>query len=96
MVIYITVILKAKENFIQDLKNNLIKLVENSRKEKGCLQYDLHQSIAKPGVFVLHEQWESQEILDLHNAQEYLKNFFAIAGDLISEPIEVIFTNKIA
>jgi quinol monooxygenase YgiN len=96
MAIYITVILKAKEEFIQDLKNNLIKLVKNSSKEKGCLQYDLHQSTAKPDVFVLHEQWENQGILDLHNAQEYLKNFFAIAADLISEPIEVIFTNKIA
>jgi quinol monooxygenase YgiN len=95
MAIHLTVILKAKEELTNEVKNQLFQLVELSRKEKGCLQYDLHQSTTESNVFVLHEVWENQEILNLHNSQDYLKNFFALAPSLLAVAPNVIFTNKL-
>ena len=39
---------------------------ELSRKDRGCLQFDLFQSISDPDKFALLELWESQEALDEH------------------------------
>lgn len=97
MFINLTVVLKAKEELVEEVKMLLQKLVENATKEEGCLQYDLHQGVDKPNVFIFHEVWKNQETLDLHNAQEYLKHFFEIVvPNLLLQKPEIIFTNKIA
>ena len=75
MIINLTVILKSKSEFRDELKTNLENLVKNSRKETACLQYDLHQSIDDPNVFIFHEVWANKEGLDFHNKQLYLQEF---------------------
>lgn len=96
MTINLTVVLKSKEEFTEKVKEHLENLAESSRKENGCLQYDLHQNIEKPNVFIFHEVWQNQEIFDKHNLQQYVKDFFEIAPNLLSEKPEVIFTNKLS
>jgi quinol monooxygenase YgiN len=96
MTINLTLVLKSKEEFTEKVKGLLENLVENSRKETGCLQYNLHQNIENPTVFIFHEVWENKEIYDLHNSQEYVKHFFSLAPNLLSEKPNVIFTNKTA
>lgn len=95
MTINLTVVLKSKEEFTGKVKELLENLVENSRKESGCLQYDLHQNIENPDVFIFHEVWENKEIFDVHNSQQYITAFFEMAPNLLSEKPEVIFTNKL-
>jgi quinol monooxygenase YgiN len=96
MTINLTVLLKSKEEFTEKVKELLENLVANSRNESGCLQYDLHQNIENPSAFIFHEVWENKEVYDSHNSQEYVKHFFAIAPDLLSEKATLIFTNKLA
>src|ERR1035438_516664 len=49
-----------------ELKNALIGLVAPTRKEAGCLNYDLHASPEDPAKFLFHENWASQAQLDTH------------------------------
>jgi quinol monooxygenase YgiN len=44
----------------------LAALVAPTRKEKGCLNYDLHQRTDKRGTFVFYENWTTPAALDLH------------------------------
>ena len=39
---------------------------EQSRKDPGCLQFELFQSTSNPDKFTLIELWESQAALDNH------------------------------
>jgi quinol monooxygenase YgiN len=39
---------------------------EQSRKDPGCLQFELFQSIFDPDKFTLIELWENQAALDNH------------------------------
>lgn len=39
---------------------------EESRKDPGCLQFEIFQSVFDPDKFALLELWESQEALDNH------------------------------
>ena len=49
-----------------ELKDALIDLVAPTRREAGCLNYDLHASPESPAKFLFHENWTSQAHLDAH------------------------------
>ena len=95
MAINLTVILKSKTESIETLKSLLLDLVQNSKKETACLQYDLHQSDKEPNTFIFHEVWENQDGLDLHNQQSYLQTFFENAKLYLQEAPIIYKTNKL-
>ena len=55
------VTLRAKEGQYPLLEAELRALVGPTRKEAGCLQYDLHTAPDHPGTYLLHEVWASRE-----------------------------------
>ena len=55
------VTLRAKDGQHLLLEAELRALVGPTRKEEGCLQYDLHRGADHPGTFLFHEVWESRE-----------------------------------
>ena len=55
------VILRAREGQETLLEAELRAMVSPSRKEEGCLRYDLHRAIDTPGALMLHEVWTSRE-----------------------------------
>lgn len=57
-----------------EVKSVFESLVEPTRAEAGCLQYELLQNAAAPTEFVLLEEWESQAALDNHTAASHTKN----------------------
>lgn len=95
MAINLTVILKSKTESMETFKSLLLDLVQNSKKETACLQYDLHQSDKEPNIFIFHEVWENQHGLDLHNQQSYLQTFFENAKLYLQEAPIIYKTNKL-
>lgn len=67
MSIYLTAILTAKKESVQDLKSILDNMVLNTRKEEACEKYDLQQGLEDETVFIFQEIWKSKEGLDAHN-----------------------------
>ena len=47
--------LKAKQGCEEQLGQMLRGLVEPTRAEKGCINYDLHRSHEDPGLFIFYE-----------------------------------------
>jgi quinol monooxygenase YgiN len=60
----------AKAGHEADVRQALLDLIPPTRKEPGFIQYDLHESLDDPRVFVFYENWEDQASLDLHQATE--------------------------
>lgn len=81
--------LKAKIGKEEDLRRAVLALIEPTRQEDGCVQYDLHVHTNDPGRFVFYENWASREHLDHHLATEHLKHFFALSDDLLTQPPRV-------
>lgn len=42
--------------------------VSESRKEKGCIMYTLHQDMDDPTIFLTLEEWADEEALNQHNS----------------------------
>jgi quinol monooxygenase YgiN len=55
------VLLRARGGQETLLEAELRALVSPSRREEGCLTYNLHRSIDTPGALLLHEVWTSRE-----------------------------------
>ena len=75
--------LTAKPGQQDLLEQGLRALVEPSRAEAGCSQYDLHRDLADPQVFYVIEHWASEAILEAHNASAHFQHLQATAGHAI-------------
>ncbi|GFE68635.1 putative quinol monooxygenase [Chroococcus sp. FPU101] len=53
-------------NTLDETKTLLISLVEPTRQEKGCLNYELWQNQENPTEFSFVEEWEDQAALEAH------------------------------
>jgi quinol monooxygenase YgiN len=62
----LVVILRAKEGQEGLLEAELRALIGATRREEGCLAYDLHRALEIPGAFLLHEVWATREHHRLH------------------------------
>lgn len=57
----LTVLLRAKPGQEPLLEAELRALLAPTRREEGCLTYNLHRSLDTPGAFLLHEVWATRE-----------------------------------
>jgi len=85
----LTVVAKivAKRESVESVKSELLKLIMPTRKEEGCLEYNLHQDNEDPAVFVFYETWESLACLEKHMNSEHFKNYVNAVGSMIEEKV---------
>lgn len=67
--------IEAKSDDIERVKEALLDLIEPTRSEDGCLQYDLHQDNENPEVFLFYEIWESRAQWQTHMNNDHLKAY---------------------
>jgi quinol monooxygenase YgiN len=76
---YLTVIAKIKSQLdkTEIVFENLQSLVEPTRKEKGCIDYDLCRDNDNPSIFVFYENWENSDDLDAHMKSDHFEKCFS-------------------
>jgi quinol monooxygenase YgiN len=67
--------IESKKEKIELVKAALIKLLEPTRKEKGCLQYELNQDNENQEIFMIFEIWTYREIWQTHMKNAHLKHY---------------------
>jgi quinol monooxygenase YgiN len=78
---------KARPNKVNELLSVLSSLVEPTRKEPGCLSYELMQNNEDPTDFTLIEEWQSNTALESHFATKHFKDALVKLPNLVaSEP----------
>ena len=77
--VILTAMVKAKPGQEDTVKEALLSLVEPTRKEPGCLCYNLHRSKSDPTQFMFYEQWASKDHLAAHGKTPHMK---ALGGKL--------------
>ena len=65
--------------------------IEGTRREEGCLHYDLHQSVTDPDTYVFVERWTGKDRLQAHTQTPHFKTWRDASRDMIAaRTIEVI------
>jgi len=79
-----------------ELKKALISLVAPTRKEAGCINYNLHISPEDPARFLFHENWTSKAALDAHLTNTHIQVLLPRLGELAVGMPEIKIWEKIA
>ncbi len=87
---------KAKEGMEELARQELLTLVNPTRSESGCINYDLHQAADDKTLFMFYENWESMEDLEKHRESAHLKAFRLKADNILAKPIEVTVFERIS
>lgn len=80
---------RAKPEHLAELCAALADLIRATRREPGCLRYDLHVAADDPTSFVMIEQWATPAALEFHMAQPHTQAAFAKMSDWLAEKVQV-------
>lgn len=77
--------IKAKADCVDLVQAELQKLVEITRAEAGCINYDLHQDNNNPAHFMFYENWESRDQWQAHMNIRHLQEYVAATQGAVEE-----------
>jgi quinol monooxygenase YgiN len=86
---------RARPGKEAELRASLGGLLAPTRKESGCLNYDLHSSADDPAKFLFHENWASKAHLDAHLQSRHLKELVQRVKELCTEPPQVTLWQRV-
>jgi quinol monooxygenase YgiN len=95
MKIYLTAVIKAKEEHRNEVLEVLQNMVKETVKEEANELYTLHQGIEHKNQFVFYEIWKSEEGLAQHNQQPYIQAFGALVDEKLQEKPQIYLTHLI-
>ena len=73
----------------EELRSLLIALVASTRRETGCLYYDLLQNQSDPTDFTFVEEWESNAALESHLNSDHIKAAADRFPELLAEDLDI-------
>lgn len=84
----------AHPDHIDLVSRELRKLIDITRSETGCVQYDLHQDNADPAHFMFFENWDSRELWQQHMNAPHLAAYMeategAVASFTLNEMTKI-------
>jgi len=89
MMLLVTAKITAKPGQRDKIIENSNDLVETTRKEPGCMNYDLYSSTEDENILMVLEKWENKEALDTHTETDHFQAFGQAIEDMVAEEMEV-------
>ncbi len=81
--------IKARADKMDELQSALSSLVDATRKEPGCLSYNLLQNYDDPTDFTMVEEWESKKALEVHLSAKAFKDAQTKLHDLVAAKADI-------
>ncbi|GAM10378.1 putative monooxygenase [Geobacter sp. OR-1] len=79
--------LTVREEAIESVQAELLKLIDPTRAEEGCIEYRLHQDNDNPSQFIFYENWENMACLERHMNSDHFKRYIAAVGDQVTHKV---------
>lgn len=96
MSIHIIARFTAKPDTIDALRTLLLGMLAPTRKEEGCIRYELLNNTADATDFTFVEEWASQAAIDAHMQTSHLKAVLVDSAPLVACPVDVRFLTAAA
>ena len=91
----VTAHIKAKKGLEENLRRELLALIEPTRSETGCISYDLYHDQEDLSLFMFYESWKNKSDLEQHLQKPYIKRFMGKADELLAEPVTISLWEKV-
>ncbi|MGQ1784047.1 MULTISPECIES: putative quinol monooxygenase [unclassified Saccharicrinis] len=76
-----------QENFLVAFN----QLAETTRKEDGCISYEIHPKGDGSSAYFLFERWETKEKLEAHLATDHIARFGKVSKEWLEKESELSF-----
>jgi quinol monooxygenase YgiN len=83
----VVAVFRTRPEDAMPLRVALQAMLVPTRREVGCVNYDLHEAIDDPGLFFFHETWESTDHHRAHLDTPHVRQLLTIVPKLLIEPI---------
>ncbi len=79
----IVAILTIKEGQRDFVRSEILKILEPTRAEEGCLLYVLHEDITNSQVLMFYETWADHACWQAHLQQAHMQAYVAATKDFV-------------
>lgn len=80
---------------VEEARQIFKRLVEEGRREPGCISYQLHAEIGDPTHFVLIERWEDKPALDRHMVSAWFRELVPQLRSFAAKPVEACLLEEL-
>lgn len=80
---------KAKFDKVMEVRELLGGLIAPTRKEAGCILYELLQNRSDPADFTFVEEWQSDSAFEGHLSSDHVKEALPKLEGLTAEPPDI-------
>jgi len=78
-----------------EFREELLRVVEPSRAESGCIAMHIFESIRKPVVFAIHSEWVDEAAFEMHAELPHTVRFLQAAEALLTHPVRGLRSREI-
>ncbi len=84
----------VKPEKVQEFTDMCKKLVDESVKEEGCIEYGLYQELQNPEILTMLEEWRDESSLDEHMKSDHFIEIFPLFSECLVKEAEVSIYRK--
>jgi len=95
MPLYIFARLEPKPGKEPQLRDELMRVLEPTRAEPGCLRIHFYESTRGPSVCFIHSEWIDEAAFDAHVELPHTQRFNGAVADLLTSPLRAVRTKQI-
>ncbi len=89
--IYILATLTIKPGSLEEVLSLATPCIEGTRKEAGCISYDLHRSLTDENTLIFVERWTDMDAIKAHFVEPHLVAWRDVGEPFITQKsIEII------
>ncbi|MCA1551807.1 antibiotic biosynthesis monooxygenase [Bradyrhizobium sp. BRP19] len=81
--------IRAQKGKSEQLGEHLLALVEPSRAEPGCINYDVHRSNDDFELWCVYENWKSADDLTAHFQLPHMQRFIEAIPSLVEGELDL-------
>ena len=85
----------AKEDKVNEIIELCKELVQETRKEEGCIKYEVYQDEKDLTILTMVEEWESREKLEKHMETKHFQRIVPMLGKLMVKETDMNVYNKL-
>lgn len=77
-----------KHEHFEDAKQAILSIIQQTREEPGCRQFELHENHSQHCLY-LYEEWESESSLEEHYQKPYTSEVFESYKQWLAAPVDI-------